>query len=62
MTMCHLRVLFTNIFRRSNLLPVIEEDSSDNYLCLLLIKIGYIVAQNRNIMTPFPALNLEKNE
>ena len=38
--MCHIRVLFTNIFRRSNLLPVIEEDSSDNYLCLLLIKIG----------------------
>lgn len=32
--------IFTNIFRRNNLLPLIE-DSSDNYLCLLLIKIGY---------------------
>lgn len=61
MTMCHLTVLFTNIFRRSNLLPVIEEDSSDNYLCLLLIKIGYSCTKQENY-DPFPALNLEKNE
>ena len=40
MTICHIRVLFTSIFRRSDLLLIIE-DLSDNYLCLLLIKIAY---------------------
>ena len=57
--MCHLRVLFTNIFRRSNLLPVIEEDSSDNYLCLLLIKIGYSCTKQEH-HDPFSSLEFRE--